>query len=115
LEIERFIKGFNKQIGNNGFKYSDFSGGCCFHFASMLKGSFPSGAIVYDAVRGHFMLYYNDKYYDMNGTVEVNNNHIHSLEEIKVKDKTWYKRVDYLSRLSHIRFYIYNIHNKRRS
>lgn len=46
-----------------------FLHGNCFWFAYILRGRFPKGYIVYDAVANHFGFKLNDEVYDITGKV----------------------------------------------
>ena len=41
--------------------------GNCYYFALILKDRFPESRIVYDAIYGHFFVWYKDKCYDYAG------------------------------------------------
>ena len=45
--------------------------GNCYYFALILKDRFPGGKVVYDVIYGHFMYFYDGKYYDWNGETNV--------------------------------------------
>ena len=38
--------------------------GNCYYFAIILKDCFSSGKIFYDVINGHFIFFYDGKYYD---------------------------------------------------
>lgn len=44
--------------------------GNCYYFAVILKDRFPEGHIYYDVINGHFMFWFEGKFYDWNGIVE---------------------------------------------
>lgn len=46
-----------------------FLHGNCYWFAYILKGRFPRGSIVYDAVENHFGFKLDDEVYDIRGIV----------------------------------------------
>lgn len=94
MNINKFIKGFHKQIAKNGFTYRPFADECCFFFASMLKGAFPESTIVIESIKNHFMIYYQGKYYDMEGKVEdVDEQYIWVFDDLKVIDPAWHQRI----------------------
>ena len=41
--------------------------GNCYYFARILKDRFPNGHIYYDAIYGHFLFWFEGKFYDWNG------------------------------------------------
>lgn len=44
----------------------------CYYFAIILKDRFPEGKIFYDVIYGHFIFWFEGKFYDWNGIVESN-------------------------------------------
>lgn len=47
-----------------------WTSGNCYYFAIILKDRFPNGRIYYDVIDGHFIFYYDGKYYDWGGIVK---------------------------------------------
>lgn len=43
--------------------------GNCYYFSLILKDRFPTGAIFYDVIYGHFIFKYKNKYYDWTGEI----------------------------------------------
>ena len=44
--------------------------GNCYYFAIILKDRFPDGKIFYDVINGHFIFFYDGKYYDWTGEIK---------------------------------------------
>jgi hypothetical protein len=55
-----------------------YSKGSCIKFAMILKHLYPNGTILYDS--NHAIFKFDEYFYDINGEVEKNKNHI-PLEE----------------------------------
>ena len=51
-------------------KDCDWVNGNCYYFAIILKNRFPKGKIYYDVVNGHFIFWFEGKFYDWNGVVK---------------------------------------------
>lgn len=57
------------------FIYRRFSIDCnwttgnCYYFALILHDRFKTGTIFYDVINGHFIYFYNGKYYDWTGDI----------------------------------------------
>jgi hypothetical protein len=45
--------------------------GNCYYFSIILKDRFPEGTIYYDVINGHFVFWYDGKFYDWTGTVKT--------------------------------------------
>lgn len=44
--------------------------GNCYYFSLILKDRFPTGAIFYDVIYGHFIFKHKNKYYDWTGEID---------------------------------------------
>jgi hypothetical protein len=44
--------------------------GNCYYFALILSDRFPGGIICYDVIYGHFVYFYEGKYYDWSGEIQ---------------------------------------------
>lgn len=70
LPISLFIRNF-KLTFNEDELIRVFTQGNCYHFAVILKNIYCEGRIVYSKSMGHFLFKYKSKYYDITGTVKV--------------------------------------------
>lgn len=62
-EVLEFI---NRRFKND----CNWINGNCYYFALILNDRFPDGEIYYDVIYGHFIYFYNGKYYDWSGEVQ---------------------------------------------
>lgn len=44
--------------------------GNCYYFSLILSDRFPGGCIYYDVILGHFVYFYEGKYYDWSGETQ---------------------------------------------
>ena len=62
--------------------------GNCYYFAVILKDRFPEGRIYYDVILGHFIFWYQDKFYDWKGVYELKDGYLVSWEEFEKYDSS---------------------------
>lgn len=67
-DLMKEILEFIKRRFDCDFHWMD---GNCYYFALILKDRFPGGKVVYDVIYGHFMYFYDGKYYDWTGETDV--------------------------------------------
>jgi len=92
-EVTEFIDNFKKGFNVEALEES-FSHGNCYHFAITLYNVFPHSEIVHEAVDNHFMIKYNNVFYDINGIVEnVNESNIQTLRDLKLYDVEYYENL----------------------
>lgn len=61
---------FINEFAKGGYQVNKcFLHGNCYWFAYILRGRFPKGRIVYNAVENHFGFKLNDEVYDIRGIV----------------------------------------------
>lgn len=96
-DIEGFIRAFKFK---NAKELEDiFTNGNCYHFSVILKQLFPCGKIVYDYLRGHFLFYYHENYYDITGKTQADETSIidirymDRLEQYKLERDCAYKGI----------------------
>lgn len=66
--------------------------GNCLWFAIILHKRFPHSQIYYLPIEGHFIIKYNDNFYDFNGLVNLKENPL-LFNDIKKSDKLWYSHL----------------------
>lgn len=89
--IEEFIENFKRGHDTNAL-IETFTNGNCYHFATILHTIYPEGRIVYEPVRGHFMLELWGMYYDITGEVLLEHTPPHYMDE-KCNDGLLYERL----------------------
>lgn len=67
--------------------------GNCYYFAIILKDRFPEGKIFYDIRLGHFILKYQDKYYDWTGVYDCNENYLIPWDIFEMYDSSQKKKI----------------------
>lgn len=72
---------------------SNWTSGNCYYFAKILLDRFPSGAIYYDVVCGHFVYGNNDEYFDYNGKILLSFTHLVKWEDFELYDSLQYERI----------------------
>lgn len=65
--MDEVIEFIYKRFKNEYLYDSKWLTGNCYYFAVILKARFPEGEIYYDTTWGHFVLKYNNQYYDWQG------------------------------------------------
>lgn len=73
-----------------------WTSGNCYYFAMILKSRFPQGAIYYDTVQGHFIVYIGGLYYDYRGVYrvsEADSAHLIDWGSFSEYDKHQYQRI----------------------
>lgn len=72
----------NDEVKILEFIYRRFKTNCkwtdgnCYYFALILKDRFPKGSIYYDVINGHFVFWFEGKFYDWTGIVEQDGHYI---------------------------------------
>lgn len=75
---------------NRRFKIDcNWTNGNCLWFAIILNKRFPQSQVYYLPIEGHFIIKYEDNFYDFTGIITPKEKPI-LFDEIKQTDKLWY-------------------------
>lgn len=85
-EVLEFI---NRRFKND----CNWTNGNCYFFAVILKSRFPEGEIFYEEISGHFVLKYNNQFYDWTGIHKSTKASYVSWEEFDKYDLSLKKRI----------------------
>jgi hypothetical protein len=89
-KIEKFISNFRKH--DEKLLVKMFTEDYCYHFSVILKAVFPRGDIYYDVIHGHFILEFDERFYDITGVVEPHNILV-PFDQLEFYDELVYGRV----------------------
>lgn len=92
--INDFTSSWNSSVWTEVLE-TVYTNGYCFHFAAMLNIMYPGGDIYYDTVRGHFLYFYQNDWYDVTGpvTVETCKSFLVKWSEFEQYDALQYERI----------------------